>query len=150
MIQRSARCTIRNGESINIKEDWWLASGELVTEFNNPRVQKVSRLLARDKQGWDHNIIRNTFDSFTTIKVIQTLAGWAEGEDTLWWPPCSSGEYSVKTGYHEICRQEARRNERPSGSSGVEKEVWKVIWSATIPQKINFFLWKACNDILSV
>ncbi|KAM1664078.1 hypothetical protein EV1_043033 [Malus domestica] len=37
-----------------------------------------------------------------------------------------------------------------SSSSGTMGGVWKRIWSLTMPNKLRFFIWKACRKALAV
>lgn len=72
------------------------------------------------------------------------------GNDELWWPYTSNGDFSVKSAYHAIRNEARNQHACPSSSMGIPKELWKLVWNAKVPQKLKLFLWKAIHNILPV
>lgn len=68
----------------------------------------------------------------------------------MWWPSVNNGDFTVTSGYHEVWKSNQVAFHGPSGSTGIEQELWGWIWSANIPQKVKMFLWKGCQNCLPV
>lgn len=62
--------------------------------------------------------------------------------------PLKIGEYSVKSGYHEIRKNRMGLNSAASTSGVIDSSFWKDVWGARVPQKINIFIWKVYHNIL--
>ncbi|KAI8527750.1 hypothetical protein RHMOL_Rhmol12G0098900 [Rhododendron molle] len=61
-------------------------------------------------------------------------------EDLLVWHYTSSGEYSVKSGYH-VANQERTKDkgEKPSPSLVINTNIWAIIWKLKVSHKIRHF-----------
>lgn len=68
----------------------------------------------------------------------------------LWWPCAKIGEYSVRSGYYQIKRNDQKHIRAPSTSYGMGGNIWKQLWKVKVPQKIKHFLWKICHNFVHV
>ena len=67
----------------------------------------------------------------------------------LIWPLTTNGEYSVQSAYHFLVA--AEDSLAPSSSSLVHDHyVWKKIWKMKVPNKIQYFIWRAAKDSLPI
>ncbi|KAJ1441003.1 Reverse transcriptase domain [Sesbania bispinosa] len=82
------------------------------------------------------------------IKALQTPIAWFQQEDRLIWPYTSDGSYSIKTRYHVANMEQLKGSQEVSSSHSVPLELWKSIRNLKVPQKIKFFLWRACTNAL--
>lgn len=57
---------------------------------------------------------------------------------------------TVKSSDYQIRNQNHQARVEVSTSEGIPDSIWKIIWSAEIPQKIKVFLWKVMNNCLPV
>lgn len=137
---KDARWAVGRGDKIDIKTDYWLASGDLVNIEENVEVQRVESLINPISRCWDINKIRQTFPPDMVIKILQTPIAWNYGEDTLWWPKAKNGVFTVKSGYYQIQKQNQKVCLTPSTSSNISEKFWRSIWKVKIPQKIKFFM----------
>lgn len=127
VIKKTARWTIGNGEFVDIREDCWLASGEMALLDPIHQVHKVKDLMDASGCGWNRALIRNIFSPQMAIKVVQTPIQWTAGQDCLRWPAAKDGEYSVKSGYKEVWSSNQELSSAPSGSNGIDNELWNEI-----------------------
>ncbi|KAK7278826.1 hypothetical protein RJT34_23864 [Clitoria ternatea] len=72
------------------------------------------------------------------------------GADLLRWPYTKNGEYTVKSGYRAIKLWADATEQGPSPSSSPDISLWKAVWEAKVPKKIQMFIWKACHNLLPV
>ncbi|XP_020419518.1 uncharacterized protein LOC18777420 [Prunus persica] len=61
-----------------------------------------------------------------------------------------NGSYSVHSGYHWLHNTELRRrNLRPSSSMAIDPRLWKQVWKADVPPKIQNFMSRALRNCLA-
>lgn len=148
VILKSARWLVGDGETVNIQEDRWLASGEIIEGQRGVQVTRVRELIDGNNKSWNLNRIRHHFDPGITKKILETPIRRTTGQDLLCWPPSKSGEFSVKSGYYEVRKNRMEPTATASSSVCVDGAFWKEIWGACVPQKIKIFIWKVCHNIL--
>lgn len=68
---------------------------------------KVQDLINQDLGGWNSNLIKEIFEEPIAMKILQTPVGITGEKDNLIWPHSTSGDFSIKTGYH-AARAEAQ------------------------------------------
>ena len=66
--------------------------------------------------------------------------------DKLVWRQSESGEFSVKTGYI-VARKVLGKDSTINGSW---REVWSVIWKATVASKVKLFAWRLIQGFIPV
>lgn len=150
VLMQNARWVVGNGNTIDILNDCWVASGKRLTSGANSELRGVSDIMDSERKIWDVNLIRQNFPPADAIQIVQTPIAWHNGDDSLWWPFTKSGEYTTKTGYFQAYKQQHRINLAPSTSLGISYTIWKDIWKVGVPQKIKHFLWKVCHNALPV
>lgn len=150
IILKSARWVVGSGKSIDIQEDCWLASGDRVVLNENSELKWVSDIIDPVRKCWNVDLLKGHFPPSAAMKIIQTPIAWRSGEDTIWWPFSKAGDFTVKSGYYQAKHLDSKPNLAASASTRVPQSLWKEIWKVNIPQKIKFFLWKICHNILPV
>lgn len=146
----SARWVVGKGDKIDLRNDRWLANGEMIALSDNSDLRWVEELIDPNFQSWDLAKFRQNFLPRDVLKILQTPIAWNFGEDTIWWPFPKLGEFSVKFGYHQTKMQAQKVRLAPSSSTTIDPHLWKNIWAVKIPPKIKYFLWKVCHNILLV
>lgn len=149
-LKPNLRWNVGSGQHVDIREDKWIVSGERAVTLPNARVNKVSELLDANNCCWDVHKVKDSFNPDLAYKILQTPIRWTSSEDELWWPKTVSSEFSVKSSYHLIQQEDSPPELGPSSSSSTPQVVWNWIWNGKLPQKIKFFVWNACNNILPV
>lgn len=102
VVMSSARWMVSNGNNIDIRNDKWLASGDIVEINENSVLRLVQDIIDPVTKSWDVYKIRNNFPAPTAFKILQTPMAWHCDADILWWPNAKSGEYFVKSGYFHL------------------------------------------------
>lgn len=72
--------------------------------------------------------------------------------DRLIWKHNPNRQFSINSGY-KISREQMNREKGGEGSSTIvddERKLWGKIWSLNIKRKAQHFLWRACNNCISV
>ena len=65
--------------------------------------------------------------------------------DFLVWPHSRTGMYQVRSRYHLLCESQGNEVASSSDTDG-QRKFWKSLWKLNIPNKVKFFLWRACTD----
>lgn len=89
----SARWMVSTGDTIDIRKDRWLASGELAENNDGYDLIWVRDIIDPNSESWDVSKIRRNFAASTAFKIMQTPISWNCGNDQLWWPGAKSGEF---------------------------------------------------------
>ncbi|KAK7267199.1 hypothetical protein RIF29_19864 [Crotalaria pallida] len=109
----------------------------------------VSALKSSDGSGWDSQILQQFFlphdvEIIRSIPIVQS-----NRVDELIWHFTTDGVYSVKSGYKTLLQYQAHSVESGVGSSSNDAaQIWKVLWSLNLPEKMKIFWWRALRDIL--
>ncbi|OVA00061.1 Reverse transcriptase zinc-binding domain [Macleaya cordata] len=82
--------------------------------------------LRRDLNDWEFDELSNILAELDQVTLNR------EADDELVWKPGIDGSFSVSS-FYEIL----------SGVSKIERPVFKIIWKAPIPYRVNFFVWEA-------
>ncbi|KAF4400007.1 hypothetical protein G4B88_021221 [Cannabis sativa] len=143
LIRNEAYFLVGSGRNVDIwHSPWvpWLSWEEYVASFN-PRIQErgvtVSSLLLSDSS-WSMEVMGRMFrpSLSTMMGSIPNLS--SSTPDELIWKASKDGSFSVKVAYQAIIR----------GRSGLEDELWKLIWRSKVYERAKCFLWKIARDIL--
>ncbi|XP_060963954.1 uncharacterized protein LOC115715819 [Cannabis sativa] len=142
------RWKIGEGCRINCADDPWIPRHSTFRpyHFSGPPDTTVSNLIADERQ-WDLALLNQWFSSPDVDRILTIPLSFFRYEDTLAWNPCSSGIYSVQTGYH-LAASLAETDD--SSCSSTFASWWNFLWSLSLPQKIKIFIWRAFNDALPV
>ncbi|CAI9111120.1 OLC1v1011261C1 [Oldenlandia corymbosa var. corymbosa] len=69
--------------------------------------------------------------------------------DRQFWAFEASGEYTVRSGYHQACKLRSCYQAKPSTSTSschIPSLIWKKLWTADVPERIKLFLWRALSE----
>lgn len=83
------------------------------------------------------------------IKSIPLSAALVELlEYKLVWPFAASGEYTVRSGYNFLAKENLTN--LASGYSLQDSGIWKLIWGLWFPNKVKNFTWRSREDAVPV
>lgn len=150
---------VGNGKSIRIWEDRWIPSssdGKVTTvrpDCAGPVM--VDELI--DGFRWNANLIFRTFCNQDAMKILQipiSLTG-RDDSNSNYWKLSGNGQYTVKSGYKELCKQVLPQNDENTrtGEHSLTRsshKVWKKTWKLKIKEKIKHFIWKCSTGTLPV
>nr|POE70420.1 putative disease resistance protein rga3 [Quercus suber] len=113
-------------------------------EFEN---SKVDILIDPSSRQWNEEMLYGLFNT-EEAELIKTIPLSNEAsEDVLFWPHSSNGQYSCKSGYRFLEKEDVLHNE-PQEVTDEEKQLWNGIWSMHVPPKVKTLLWRACREAI--
>lgn len=98
LIMQEARWEIGPGQTVNIVDDNWLASGAKATLLPSASFSKVGDLINSSHE-WDLEKLRNNLLPSSAIEALKTLISWSATSNQLMWPHTKEGAFSIKSGY---------------------------------------------------
>nr|POF14797.1 hypothetical protein CFP56_33006 [Quercus suber] len=67
---------------------------------------KVSALISSATGTWDQTLLHQHFFTFEAQRIMAIPLCITNQRDVIIWPGCPNGEYSVKSGYKQLCEEE--------------------------------------------
>ena len=108
----------------------------------------VAALIDQDLHAWRADFIMDMFEREDVETICRIQLSRRHVEDCIIWMHQRKGIFTVKSAY-KVARavlSEGKVVESSRGCAG--KDVWPAIWKLRIPNKIQVFGWRACNEIL--
>ena len=108
-----------------------------------------------DGYRWQRPLILRTFNQKDAEKILDIPISILGREDSNYWLHSGNGNYTVKSGYKELCRgtteKEGRRgNEEETSLAKSNRGIWKNLWKLIIKSKLKHFIWRCANGVLPV
>ena len=152
-ILKSGCCwRVGNGYSIRILGDKWIPNYPTNAPLNlvedEVREATVATLIDQDLHAWRGDFIMDMFEREDVKVICRIQLSRRHVEDCIIWMHQRKGIFIVKSTY-KVARavlSEGKVAESSRGCAG--KDVWPAIWKLRIPNKIQVFGWRACNEIL--
>ena len=143
-----------DGTLVNIFKDSWLPGN------NSSRVLSpilvlledamVDQLIDSDSR-WSNTSLMDSIFLPLKAQLIKSIpvCHFAQ-EDFLYWPYSQTGMYQVRSGYNLLCDLNSSDVASSSNTVG-QKKFWNSLWKLNVPNKVKFFLWRACiNSIPTI
>ncbi|GAV73179.1 hypothetical protein CFOL_v3_16666, partial [Cephalotus follicularis] len=94
-------------------------------------------------------LLQMCFADEVVQKILAIPISHSRCNDKMFWWRQTSGECSVKTGYH-VAKEILHGNmgEHEVIQSTVAANFWKWLWGMKFPHKIRLLGWKCCRGIL--
>lgn len=150
VIEKGTRWRVGDSEDIHIWKDRWLPSPttfKVITPiFGMLGDAKVSELITQDPLCWNLPLIDSLFMERDAALIKNLPLSFRKPRDSLIWNGSTKGLFSVKSAYYMLKQENQTANAGESSSTSSLQGVWKVVWSLQVPQKIQAFIWKACNN----
>ena len=151
ILRKGAWWRVGNGEDISIWGEAWLPSIS-IPRVNNPMgidflEIKVSLLINSHTRNWDMDLLQDLFQP-EEVKLIKSIPlGNVSTLDKIVWSHSQSGVYSVKSGYYFLSKDQSMLNDG-SVSSEQSQKLWKLIWSLSVPAKVQNFMWRTAKNAI--
>ena len=104
----------------------------------------VDILIDADHGIWRADLVRELFLDFEAESILSIPLSTRMPRDKLVWAGTSNGQFTVKSAYWLAMSMSSAAQEGTSGYGG-QRQLWKTIWSAEVPNKIKKF----CLESLS-
>ena len=106
----------------------------------------VDILIEAEQRQWNHGMIDGFFVP-QEVELIKSIPlAQAEFGDIIFWPWVKDEIYTCKSRYRFL-KEEAKLVVSDDGE-GLDKCLWKRIWSLHVPNKVMNFIWRACRNSL--
>lgn len=108
----------------------------------------LSDLIDTDLHWWKREVLMASFSREEAKAICRIPLSRRDVPDSFVWLHNKNGMYSIKSRYH-VARKVMRKDDWVESSRGIGgQQVWKKIWQLHVPNKIEVFKWRACQDIL--
>ena len=107
----------------------------------------VDILIDAERGTWRTDLVRELFVNFEAENILSIPLSICLPRDKLVWAATPNGFFTVKSAHWIAMAAAGTEQEGTLGASG-QKQLWKTIWSAEVPNKIKNFVWRACQNII--
>ena len=150
MLLRGYRWRIGNGKVVSIWQHQWLPRKH-PPQVLSPMVEsladaRVALLINESTRQWHTELIDGIFSSVEADLIKSIPLSLCEAEDTLFWTFTNSSVYNSKSGYRFL-KIEAQ-TELEVEKRMDEKNLWRMLWSMQVLNKIKNLVWRACRNSL--
>ena len=151
IIMQGMRWQVGNGQSICVWKDKWLPT-QPTYQVISPRTLlpenvKADFLIDAEHGCWIADLVRELFINFEAETILSIPLSISMPLDRLVWSATSNGKFTVKSAYQLAMDMHNAEQERTSEASG-QRQLWKSVWSAVVPNRIKNFVQRACQNIL--
>ncbi|XP_024200296.1 uncharacterized protein LOC112203585 [Rosa chinensis] len=148
VLQAGVRWRIGDGTSVNIWTDRWLQNGPMLQRPDHTDFRMVADLINSHDRTWIPSTVHSLFSPDIASRILATPLSRRAIHDRLCWSPDKRGHFTVKTAYW-IARESVLGNVLTSSSDGDPfNMLWKAIWKAKVPGKVQICIWRAANNLL--
>ena len=150
LLAQGSRWIIGSGHNVRFWKDKWLPNLPGGRIFSNPpdghHEDSVAMWYNEEGGGWRRDEIAPWVTVTELEAILKTRVSGSGSHDFLSWCHTKNGEFCVRSAYH---LEMDRRNGNVGGSSGnKEKQLWKQIWGARVPQRVKHLVWRAITNSL--
>ena len=143
-MKRGARWRVGCGDNISVWNDAWLPSLDHPT-VQSPVVEgfqeaRVVDLINPVSHRWEPELIKGLFTPQEAELILSIPLSQNQTKDKVIWPFVSSGNYSVKSGYNFLVKENSTLDTN-SNNPSLYQDLWKNSWGATVPNKVRSFMW---------
>ncbi|KAK1668586.1 hypothetical protein QYE76_056745 [Lolium multiflorum] len=119
---------------------------------NNSRKRWVSELINPITRTWDEEAIRSCCAPADARVILSIKIPVRASEDFIAWSAESNGIFSVRSAYRVGVNPTIQRLSQGQSSSepSGDRSIWKMVWEASVPQKLRIFAWRVATDSLAV
>lgn len=121
---------------------------ELIKCWDETFPNTVSDLIDWSNWSWKYDLISQVFWQVDVHHILQVPFGAPEVEDRIVWAYSKSGNFTVRSCYHNLISGKLRVKVASTSIPGTILAHWDWIWGLRVPPKVRTFLWRACHEIL--
>lgn len=136
---------IGNGREIKFWTDRWLSNRSLTSVTIEELPEGYKNVTARDiwvvGGGWDQPRVAPFVTEESRLELAAVVVDMvSEGEDRLAWGQTKNGQFTVKTAYELITRDETPRPYMGN--------LFRSMWHVVAPERVKIFLWLVGNQAI--
>ncbi|XP_071939215.1 uncharacterized protein [Coffea arabica] len=114
--------------------------------------QKMEDLISNFR--WNRNEIYGRFNREDAENIMRIPISLSRSGDMHFWIRSKHGEYSVKSCYQVLLKEERSKGSETKGDSGSSyddsnTQIWKTLWGLNIKHKIKLFIWRCIPNTLT-
>ncbi|XP_071901071.1 uncharacterized protein [Coffea arabica] len=156
IVKRGILKRVGSGKSIKIWMDQWIPNspnGRPTTcKPDNWEEQRAEELITNFR--WNKNAIFRIFnkdDAENILKIPISLSGVGDKHFCI---HNRQGEYSMKSCYQALLKEEKSKELEAKGESGSSyddsnTQMWKTLWGLNVKHKIKLFIWRCITNTLT-
>lgn len=152
IVKHGRRWRIGNGEHVRVWGDKWLPTPSTykVTALRIflQAQTKVSELIDKENASWKSEVVDALFlpHEAEVIKSIPLSVHLLMDKQV--WACSSNGVFTVRSAYWVAVEMSKGKSDDSCSDVRQNRRLWRKIWELATPQKIRYFTWRACRDIL--
>ena len=143
---------VGDGTNIRIWEDPWIPKPRAQDALSPVNVltkdAKVNELMDVHTNWWNIPLVKEAFNEEKASMICNLGVNPQQGRDRLAWEHTKNEVYTVKSAYH-LTMERFGIVKASCSMVHQKQELWKQIWGIKGSRVVKFFVWKACNVILS-
>ena len=110
---------------------------------------RVCDLIDGDRMEWKEHLIHQVFLPQDVDAILSIPLNTHGARDCLIWAESKNGKFTVRSAYRLAQEISTEGNSPESSDPAALKQVWKDLWNMRVLNKIKYFAWRACRDILA-
>ncbi|PRQ38153.1 putative RNA-directed DNA polymerase [Rosa chinensis] len=150
VLKAGTQWQIGTAQQIDIWKENWIPDVPFgtLTRPVHCEFDMVADLIDGDSRRWSIQVLHTLFPPTIVEKIMCIPLSRNGRSDRVTWKLGKKGFYSVKSAYW-VARDMVLANLRASTSVGDPFALlWKALWTAKVPEKVQICLWRACNNLL--
>ncbi|KAG7563755.1 Endonuclease/exonuclease/phosphatase superfamily [Arabidopsis suecica] len=149
LLKQGLQWRVGDGRTINVWSDQWLDNPPRPARPAGNASQgslRVSDLMFSGGNGWDDRKLYHLIHPEDVKLIMKIRPSIVQSPDAPTWIFTKDGQYSVKSGYHQLTKSP------PSDSNNSHQinQLCKSIWALSVPPKIKHFWWRLIHNALPV
>ncbi|XP_074313625.1 uncharacterized protein LOC141648809 [Silene latifolia] len=124
---------------------------ELLTDPPNLSNLRIKHIICNNRC-WDRRLVSMFFDETSVKDILAIPIRCSEGSDNFFWSASSSGDYSVKIGYHIALKNSWNTSATSKDLSRVPAACMsvfqKILWNLPGPKSWIILIWKTLTESL--
>ena len=156
-VEMGSRWCVGNGRTVEIWRDRWIPTPDnfkvVTPQGPNVELVRVEQLIDGNTGMWKVDQIKKTFFPHEADVILGMPLSSRMPEDSLIWVGSNNGDFTVRSAYCVALKVLRKAHLAKEGGECSDKGksigLWKLVWQLKCPNKIKYFLWRACKNIIS-
>ena len=149
LLKQGLKWRVGDGKTIRVGQDLWLDNpprpASTLSDHQSSQLM-VSDLIMPHSSCWDEGKMGNLLVLHDVQLIKRIHLRHIRTPDMPTWIFTKDGQYTVKSGYHQLIKQNLANVSHQNHAHGL----WQQIWKINAPPKIKHFWWKILHNALPV
>lgn len=149
LLKQGIQWRVGNGNTINVWHDQWIDNPPRPAKplhCNISNKLKVSGLMKQHSNLWDDQKLQDLIHPADINLIKRIRPRITVAPDTPIWIFTNTGQYTVKSGYHQLLKSSLVQLLETQTFNRLCKSIWKL----SIPPKVKHFWWKILHNAIPV